>query len=114
MVDHDLFELVITSVVTLAASSGVWTYLLRRVSARSATSKLLLSLAYDKIVQRGMEYIDRGWVTRDEFEDFLNNLYEPYKQCGGNGVGSRIMESVSALPLKSHDQYSEISQGGGR
>jgi len=104
----DWAQFIVTSLVTLAASSGFWAYVVRRLSMKTSTKKLLLGLAYDKLATLGIQYIQRGTITRDEYEEYVTGLYEPYIQCGGNGVGKRIMEAVSALPLTSHDQYTEI------
>lgn len=70
----------------------------------------MLGLAYEKITNLGLYYIERGWITKDEFEDFRKYLFEPYKELGGNGVGERIMEEVSQLPLKTHRKYADIVQ----
>lgn len=99
-------QLVLTSVVSVIASSGFWAWLQTRGKTKTATDRLLLGLAYDKIVSLGMSYIDRGWISRDEFEDFQNYLYIPYKDAGGNGVAERIMLDVGRLPLRSPDRYS--------
>lgn len=94
-------QLAFTSVVSVLASSGFWAYLAKRSRADKAITKLLLGLAYDKIATQGMTYIDRGWISRDEYEEFRTYLYEPYKEAGGNGVAERIMQDVSRLPLRS-------------
>ena len=100
----------VTSLSTVLASSGLWTWLQKRNSSNSATNRLLMGLAYDKIMSRGMEYIKRGWISKDEFEDFQKYLFEPYRDFGGNGVAERIMAEVSKLPLKSVEEiaYSMI------
>lgn len=95
-----LVQLLVTSATTLVASSGFWSFMLYRNRTRKATKKLLLGLAYDRILCDGMEYINRGWITKDEFETFRTTLYEPYENCGGNGVASRIMQDVSKLPIR--------------
>lgn len=46
-----------------------------------------------------MQYIDRGWVTQDEYET-LCELYKPYVKLGGNGSGTKIMKEVEKLPIK--------------
>lgn len=102
----------ITSLGTLSASTGFWAFVQRRTTLSSATTKLLLGLAYDKIIQQGMSYIEQGWITKDEYEEFRKNLYEPYKACGGNGVGDRVMEEVSRLQLRSPAKYVEIVRPG--
>ena len=46
-----------------------------------------------------MQYIERGWITEDEY-DTLKDLYEPYKKLGGNGSGTKIMEEINKLPIR--------------
>ena len=103
-------QALLTSLVTLLASSGFWAYMQRKDNAKSQTSRLLQGLAYDKIVTMGMAYIERGWITNDEYEDYRRYLYEPYKKLGGNGVTERVMAEVSGLPLKSRAKYGELLQ----
>ena len=92
----------------LIASSGFWTYFQKRDKAKDATTRLLLGLAYGQIMTLGMTFIERGWVTKDEFEEFQKYLYRPYKELGGNGVAERVMTEVSGLPLMSHSRYTEV------
>ena len=98
----------VASLASILASSGFWAYLAKRASMDTALKRLLLGMAYDKIASRGMSYIERGWISRDEYEEFRKYLWEPYAELGGNGVAQRIMEGVSLLPLRSHNIYSEI------
>lgn len=91
----------LTIVGTVAASGGFWSWLQRRDNTKSAMSRLLLGLAYDKIQTLGMSYIDRGWISVAEYEDFRKYLFEPYKAFGGNGVAEQVMLQVSALPMRS-------------
>lgn len=46
-----------------------------------------------------MSYVDRGWITKDEYEDFFKYLYEPYAKFGGNGLAERVMLEVAKLPI---------------
>jgi hypothetical protein len=48
----------------------------------------------------GMRYIDRGWITQDEYENLNTYLYEPYKKLGGNGSALRVMQEVNKLPIR--------------
>lgn len=98
----------IVALSSILASSGFWAFLQRRSVVNDAHTRLLLGLAYDKIAHLGMSYIQRGWISKDEYEDFRKYLYEPYKEFGGNGVAERIMDGVKNLPLRSHNKYSEI------
>jgi len=44
------------------------------------------------------KYICRGSITVDELSK-LEELYEPYHLCGGNGTKTHLMERCHALPL---------------
>jgi hypothetical protein len=103
-------QLVLTSLLAVFASSGFWAYVIRRSDKKSTTTKLLMGIVYDRLVHLGDRYIDRGWITRDEYEDFLNYFYEPYKALGGNGGAERIMNEVSKLPIRSSRTYDEVFQ----
>jgi hypothetical protein len=69
-----------------------------------------MGLAYDKITHLGMSYIERGWISKDEYEEFRKYLFDPYKDNGGNGVAEAIMNQVSQLPMRSPNKYSELLQ----
>jgi hypothetical protein len=98
----------VASLASIVASSGFWAYLAKRSTISSALRRLLLGMAYDKILSRGMSYIERGWISEDEYEEFRKYLWEPYSELGGNGVAQRIMDGVSTLPLRSHRKFAEI------
>lgn len=60
---------------------------------------MLIGLAHDRIVYLGMSYIERGYITQDEYENLYEYLYKPYKAMGGNGSAKRVMDEVNALPI---------------
>ena len=99
---------IIAGITGIVTSAGFWAFLQRKYTVRSQTDRLLLGLAYDKIITMGMAYIERGWITKDEYEDYRKYLYEPYKALGGNGVTERVVAEVSNLPLRSRAKYAEI------
>lgn len=101
---------VVVLITALLGSSGLFAYLGSRNKTQGAKDRLLLGLAYDKIATLGMHYIERGWITRDEYEEFQKDLYSPYKEMGGNGVAEQIMNQVSNLPFRTHGRYAEIAQ----
>lgn len=100
----------VTIVGSLIASSGFWAFMQFKSSNRNNTDRLIQGIAYDKIVSMGMDYIRRGWITNDEYEDYRKRLYDPYKALGGNGVTERVMAEVTSLPLRSRDRYVEVLQ----
>lgn len=96
----DFEQMMLAAMATfIASSSGFWIYLKHRIEAKDANTKLLLGLAHDKIVYFGMQYIEKGFVTKDEYDDLLRYFYEPYISLGGNGTAERIMRLVQRLPL---------------
>ena len=89
---------VITSVlIALISSTGLWSFISTRREKHDAKTKLLVGLAHDRIVYLGMKYIERGYITRDEFENLNDYLYVPYSAAGGNGSAKRVMEEVKRL-----------------
>ena len=72
----------------------------QRDEAMKRQSKLLLGLAHDRIVYLGCCYIERGYITKDEYENLHDYLYTPYKALGGNGSAEHIMDEVEDLPIR--------------
>lgn len=99
-------------ILALIASSGFWSlftaiYNNRRdkkfalESDRQNEKDMLKGLAHDRLTFLGAKYIERGYITPDEYENFYTYLYKPYKALGGNGSVEHLMENVNKLPL--HD-----------
>ena len=64
---------------------------------------MLIGLAHDRIMYLGMGYIERGWITQDEYENLYEYLYKPYEKMGGNGSAKRVMDEVNKLPIRKAD-----------
>lgn len=84
----------------LAGSTGFWVYLKNRYKHLDARLALIMGLAHDRIVTLGISYIEKGYVTKDEYEDLIKYFWEPYRDLEGNGTAERIMKMVQTLPLK--------------
>ena len=95
----NMVQLVLTILGSVAASSGFWAYLQKRSEKKDVKTEMLIGLAHDRIVYLGMIYIERGWVTQDEYENLYDYLYKPYEKMGGNGSAKRIMDEVNKLPM---------------
>jgi len=97
-------DTVITIIVAVFGSTGFWALITgvwqAKTKKKSAESKLLLGLAHDRICFLGSEFIKRGYVTRDEFENLHDYLFLPYQEMGGNGTAQKIMKDVERLPMK--------------
>lgn len=61
---------------------------------------MLKGLGHDRICYLGECYIQRGYITKDEYENLHDYLYLPYKKLGGNGTAERIMKEIDRLSLK--------------
>ena len=97
-----IIQSVITIFCAVLASSGLWAFLQKRIDAHGKDNperRLLVGLAHDRIIELGMHYIDRGWITQDEYENLHDYLYVPYEKMGGNGSAKRVMEEVDKLPI---------------
>lgn len=92
-------QLLITVFTSVLASSGLWAFLGNRLERNNAEMELILGIAHIELVFFGMQYIDRGYISRDEYET-LQDLYKPYVKLGGNGSGKKIMDEVEKLPIR--------------
>lgn len=91
-------QTVITAIISVLASSGFWAFWSKKHEDQSSRTKLLVGLAHDRIMQSGRYYLDRGWISIDEYENLYDYLYRPYKDLGGNGTAERIMGRLKDLP----------------
>lgn len=99
-------QMAVTVVCAVLASSGFWAYLQARHEKKDAKTKMILGLGHERIVVSAMKYIERGWITQDEYEDLNKYLYIPYREMGGNGTAERLMSEVKKLPIH-HISYAQ-------
>lgn len=92
-------SILVTILCALIASAGFWGFVMKVVDKKSAKSKMILGLGYNAIRESAMEYIRRGSITQDEYEDLYKYLYKPYKDMGGDGTAERLMREVDKLPI---------------
>lgn len=96
-------DLIIAIAGIIFASTGFWAFLENRLKNReeqkSNLSQMVIGLAHDRILYLGQEYIKRGYITVDEYDNLVNYLYTPYKNLGGNGTAEKIIEEVKKLPI---------------
>lgn len=86
------------------ASCGFWAFITavynNRSKKQTALIKLILGIGHREIVECGKEYIERGYITYDEYEDLIHYLYDPYVELGGNGSAEKVMQEIKKLPMK--------------
>lgn len=93
-------QIALTVITSVLASSGLWTFILKRSERNDIKTEMLIGLAHDRILYLGMAYIERGFITQDEYENLHEYLYKPYEKIGGNGSAKRIMAEVNTLPIR--------------
>jgi hypothetical protein len=97
-------ELLFALILAIFGCTGFWTFLNNYVQSKSVAKtterKALLGLLHENLVTKCSEYIERGHITKDEYEDLRRYIYEPYAALGGNGTGERLMGEVNKLPIK--------------
>ena len=112
--DDHMFSLLLA----IFASSGLWSVVTliiqnklnchnKVTEEQNKMNKMVMGLGHDRITFVGMSYVDRGYITKDEYEDLITYLYKPYKDLGGNGTAELVIEKVQSLPMKR--SHSEIS-----
>ena len=116
------WEFAITGVITLLVgifgSTGVWTYLSSKREKNSEIYKkideiethvneyienmrsMVMGQTYVNIVRTCEYWIQRGWVEQDDIRDLEHYLYDPYREWGGNGTAERLFTQVCSLPNK--------------
>lgn len=93
-----LVELSSPAVTALLGGSGIWVWV-KALSERNDTEdRLLLQVAKNQLVCRGREYLNRGYITMDEYEEYESE-FKVYESLGGNGLARRIFKQVDDLPI---------------
>lgn len=96
-------DLIVAVIIAVFASTGFWT-LINTIYQNNAKSKTaeraaLVALLHDRIYDLSQRYIERGYVTIEEYDN-LNYLWEPYSALGGNGTGKKLVDQVNKLDMK--------------
>ena len=68
-------QMIITILCSVIASSGFWAFA-QKIDKKDSTKAMLIGLAHDRILYLGMCYIERGWITQDEYENLNDYLLE--------------------------------------
>ena len=83
--------MVITIICSVMASSGFWAYVMKYKDSKDVRNEMLIGLGHDRIISLGMIYIERGWVTQEEYENLYEYLYKPYEKMWYNGFEEAIL-----------------------
>lgn len=91
-------EMANPAVTALLGGSGIWAWAKAKADHNNSADKLLLSVSRNQLITLGRGYIERGYITMDEYEEFEAE-YQIYSALGGNGLARRIFEQVDELPM---------------
>lgn len=103
MVENPLFVAALAIVTAIVASSGFWAYIDRKGGRHRAQTKLLIAVTHGVIVYLGGIYLDRGSITKSEYDNLIEKLYKPYLELGGNGLVEKVIQDVKTLPIQNNE-----------
>lgn len=97
--------LVLTIISVVFASSGFWAFMqslaMQKYKDKTGLMSLVVGLAHIEICRECQKYINRGNITKDEYQDLYVYLYKPYIEAHANGVADKLFKEVQALPVVS-------------
>lgn len=85
-------------ITTVLSGPGIWAWAKTRTVRNKSEDRLLIQVAKNQLVSQGREYLKRGYITMDEYEEYEAE-YQEYSNLGGNGLARRIFEQVDDLPM---------------
>lgn len=85
-------------ITTLLGSSGIWMWVKTRSDRNDSEDQLLLEVAKNQLTVLGRTYLERGYITMDEYEEYEAE-YKLYSALGGNGLAKRVFKQVDELPM---------------
>lgn len=85
-------------ITTVLSGPGIWAWAKTRTQRNDSEDMLLLQVAKNQLVVQGREYLKRGYITMDEYEEYEAE-YRVYSDLGGNGLARRIFKQVDELPI---------------
>lgn len=97
--DQHTLELIVTVIVTMLGSSGLWAFVQSKTTHKSALEKMILGLGHAEIFRVTEKYIHREGITADELEDLDKYLFKPYSELGGNGTAKTMVDKCKELPI---------------
>lgn len=87
---NEWMQVILTVISSVLASSGLWTYMMKKSEQKDVKTEMLIGLAHDRIVFLGMAYIERGWITQDEYENLYEYLYKPYEKMAAMALQRKL------------------------
>lgn len=104
-------ETLVAILVAICGSSGLWGLLMYLLQHRhkkledalmkdNAERQMLRGIGHAQIVKMCRYYIEKGYVTPEQYADLREHLFAPYETLGGNGSAAKLVEEVEKLPIR--------------
>lgn len=104
----DIAQAIIGSAALAALISGTFSVVLyviqKNDKKKDASTKMILGLGHETIVEMGLKYIEQGYVTDVQYDDLIKYLWTPYEALGGNGTAAKVIEEVKKLPIRKMEE----------
>ena len=84
--------------------SNLFTVALKKHEQDSGINKGVRLILKDRCRYLAGQYIHQGWLYADELEDLLA-LWTTYKDMGGNGYLTNLMDRVQKLDIRGIDHH---------
>lgn len=94
-------EVLVTIAGSVFTSSGLWSLILYKIKKNDSGILMTRGMAHYRIIEEGQKFIERGWITHEEYDDFMKYLGNPYLESGSNGLAKKMIDDISDLPFKS-------------
>ena len=94
-------EMIVTIIGSVFTSSGLWTLILYKSKQKDTEVLMTRGMVHYQIIDEGQKFIERGWITHEEYDNFMKYLGDPYLESGSNGMAKKIINDISDLPFKS-------------
>jgi hypothetical protein len=90
-------------ITALAASQGFWTFFGARMTKTGKIERAVKGLLHDRLSYLAQKHISANHISPEDFR-VINELFEAYRDVGGNGNISRMMEAVFQLKIEIKEQ----------
>lgn len=95
---NEIFTQIVVLLTSFVASQGFWTFINHKLTKTSKLDKLVKALVRDRLTFLCEKALRNRSLTSSEYS-ILIELYEAYKDIGGNGTIAKLMAEIEKLEL---------------
>lgn len=102
MTNDQIIAQLLIMLTALIASQGFWNLIASRFTKTSKIERAIKALLHDRISWLSEKHIAAGKITSEDFR-VINDLFEAYRDVGGNGTITRLMTAVQQLKIETKE-----------